>query len=105
MMTSNTTIDDIKAILDVPGQKGSTVIGDDVWFGMDALIMPGVTIGDGAIIGARSVVVRDVEPYTIVGGNPAKPIKKRFDKKPSLPCSLSGGGIGKSKQSKRISAR
>jgi virginiamycin A acetyltransferase len=58
--------------------KGDTVIGNDVWIGYDSLIMPGVKIGNGAIIGARSVVVKDVEPYTIVGGNPAKPIRKRF---------------------------
>ncbi|WP_345416665.1 Vat family streptogramin A O-acetyltransferase [Halioxenophilus aromaticivorans] len=58
--------------------KGDTVIGNDVWIGYDALIMPGVTIGHGAIISARSVVVADVEPYTVVGGNPAQPIKTRF---------------------------
>jgi virginiamycin A acetyltransferase len=60
-------------------QKGDTVIGNDVWLGREAMIMPGIKIGDGAIISTRSVVVKDVEPYTIVGGNPAKPIKKRFD--------------------------
>lgn len=59
--------------------KGDTVIGNDVWIGHDATIMPGVTIGDGAIIAAKSVVTKDVEPYTIVGGNPAKAIRKRFD--------------------------
>ncbi|BAQ25089.1 CatB-related O-acetyltransferase [Streptococcus troglodytae] len=58
--------------------KGDTVIGNDVWIGTDAIIMPGITVGDGAIIGARSVVTKDVEPYTIVGGIPAKTIKKRF---------------------------
>ncbi len=58
--------------------KGDTVVGNDVWIGYDALIMPGVTIGDGAIISSRSVVVGDVAPYTIVGGNPARPIKERF---------------------------
>lgn len=58
--------------------KGDTVIGNDVWIGYDALIMPGVKIGNGAIISSRSVVVSDVEPYTIVGGNPAKPIRQRF---------------------------
>jgi len=58
--------------------KGNTVIGNDVWIGHDAAIMPGVTIGDGAIIATKSVVTKDVEPYTIVGGNPAKLIKKRF---------------------------
>ncbi len=60
-------------------QKGNTLIGNDVWIGCEAAIMPGVTIGDGAIIGARSVVTKDVEPYTIVAGNPAKKIRHRFD--------------------------
>src|SRR4051812_2210904 len=59
--------------------RGDTVIGNDVWIGYDALIMPGVTIGDGAIIAARSVVSRDVPPYAIVGGNPAQTIRQRFD--------------------------
>ena len=58
--------------------KGDTVIGHDVWIGYDALIMPGVTIGNGAIVSSRAVVVSDVPAYTIVGGNPAKPIKQRF---------------------------
>lgn len=58
--------------------KGDTVIGHDVWIGYEALIMPGVKIGHGAIVSSRSVVVSDVAPYTIVGGNPAKPIKQRF---------------------------
>lgn len=58
--------------------KGDIVIGNDVWIGYDAVIMAGVTIGDGAIIGARAVVTKDVEPYAIVGGVPAKEIRKRF---------------------------
>ena len=58
--------------------KGDTVIGNDVWIGQNAVILPGVHIGDGAIIGASSVVGRDVEPYTIVVGNPARPVRKRF---------------------------
>ena len=65
-------------IKDLP-YKGDTVIGNDVWIGFDSLIMPGVNIGNGAIISSRSVVVSDVEPYTIVGGNPAKQIRKRFE--------------------------
>lgn len=64
--------------LDMLPLKGDTVIGNDVWIGLDATIMPGVNVGDGAIIGAKSIVTKDVEPYTIVGGNPAKEIKKRF---------------------------
>ena len=59
--------------------KGDTVIGNDVWIGKNAVILPGVHIGDGAIIGANSVVGSEVEPYTIVVGNPAKSIRKRFD--------------------------
>lgn len=59
--------------------KGDTVIGNDVWIGNSATIMPGVKIGDGAIIATNSVVTKDVEPYSIVGGNPAKLIRKRFD--------------------------
>jgi virginiamycin A acetyltransferase len=58
--------------------KGDTVVGNDVWIGCDSLIMPGVHIGDGAIIAARSVVVSDVDSYTVAGGNPAKPIRRRF---------------------------
>lgn len=58
--------------------KGDTVVGNDVWLGHESLIMPAVTIGDGAIIAARSVVTKDVPPYTIVGGNPARVIRKRF---------------------------
>ena len=59
--------------------KGDTVIGNDVWIGFDALIMPGVSIGDGAIIAARSVVTSDVPAYAIVGGNPARVVRSRFD--------------------------
>lgn len=71
---------------DIPTQKdmplkGDTIVGNDVWIGQNVTILPGVHIGDGAIIGANSVVGNDVEPYTIVVGNPAKPIRKRFDKK------------------------
>jgi len=58
--------------------KGDTVIQNDVWIGYDATIMPGIQIGNGSIIASKSVVVRDVEPYSIVGGNPAKLIRKRF---------------------------
>lgn len=66
------------AAADLP-HKGDTIIGHDVWIGYEALIMPGVRIGNGAIVSARSVVVRDVPAYTIVGGNPAQPIRQRFD--------------------------
>ena len=59
--------------------KGDIVIGNDVWIGYEALIMAGVHIGNGAIIGSRAVVTKDVPPYTIVGGVPARPIRKRFN--------------------------
>lgn len=59
--------------------RGDTVIGNDVWIGMEALVMPGVTVGHGAIVAARAVVSRDVPPYAIVAGNPAKVVKTRFD--------------------------
>lgn len=60
-------------------QKGDTVIGNDVWIGENATILPGVHVGDGAIIGMNSVVGSDVPPYTIVAGNPARKIRQRFD--------------------------
>lgn len=63
--------------LDLP-RKGDTLIGNDVWFGHESMIMPSVSIGDGAIIAARSVVTKHIPPYSIVGGNPAKIIRKRF---------------------------
>ncbi len=59
--------------------KGDIIIGNDVWIGYEAVILAGVTIGDGAAIGTRAVVTKNVPPYTIVGGIPAKPIRKRFD--------------------------
>lgn len=66
-------------ITDAWDDKGDIIIGNDVWIGYEAVIMAGVHIGDGAIIGARAVVTKDVPPYTIVGGTPAKEIRKRFD--------------------------
>jgi acetyltransferase-like isoleucine patch superfamily enzyme len=66
---------------DHPVSNGDVVIGNDVWIGYGATIVSGIKIGDGSIIGAESLVVKDVDPYTIVGGNPAKVIKKRFDDK------------------------
>lgn len=60
------------------GTKGDVVIGNDVWVGMDAMILSGVTVGDGAVIGAGAVVTKDVEPYAIVAGNPARLIRHRF---------------------------
>lgn len=59
-------------------RSGDTVVGNDVWIGTEAMIMPGVRVGNGAVIGARSVVTKDVAPYSIVGGNPAKVIRMRF---------------------------
>lgn len=68
-------------ILGSPKTKGDVLIGSDVWIGTEAIILSGVTIGDGAVIGARSVVTKNVPPYAIIAGNPAKIIKKRFDDK------------------------
>jgi virginiamycin A acetyltransferase len=64
-------------LMELPS-KGDTVIGNDVWIGYESLIMPGVKVGDGAVIAAKSVVVKDIPAYTVVGGNPAHPIKQRF---------------------------
>ncbi|MGI6500722.1 MAG: CatB-related O-acetyltransferase [Anaerostipes sp.] len=72
---------DVKDITSAWDNKGDIVIGNDVWIGYEAVIMAGVHIGDGAIIGTRAVVTKDVPPYTIVGGVPAKEIKKRYDQK------------------------
>lgn len=72
---------EMTAITDAWDNKGDIVIGNDVWIGYEAVIMSGVTIGDGAIVGTRSVVTKDVPPYAIVGGVPAKIIRKRFDDK------------------------
>lgn len=72
---------DIKNVTASWDNKGDIIIGNDVWIGYEAVILAGVTIGDGAIIGARAVVTNNVPPYTIVGGIPAKPIRKRFSEK------------------------
>ncbi|CAH4023152.1 type B-3 chloramphenicol O-acetyltransferase CatB8 [Providencia vermicola] len=64
--------------LDAFQRAGDTAIGNDVWIGSEAMIMPGIKIGDGAVIGSRSLVTKDVVPYAIIGGSPAKQIKKRF---------------------------
>lgn len=69
---------DKKNVADSWDNKGDIVIGNDVWIGYEAVILAGVTVGDGAIIGTRAVVTKNVPPYTIVGGIPAKPIRKRF---------------------------
>lgn len=70
---------DYKNVTEAWDNKGDIVIGNDVWIGYEAVIMQGVHIGDGAIIGTRAVVTKDVEPFSIVGGVPAKLIRKRFD--------------------------
>jgi virginiamycin A acetyltransferase len=69
---------DVPALARLP-VKGDTVVGHDVWIGQNAVILPGVHIGDGAMVGAQAVVGSDVEPYTIVAGNPARPLRKRLD--------------------------
>ncbi|MDD4316025.1 MAG: CatB-related O-acetyltransferase [Clostridia bacterium] len=68
----------VPSVSDLPN-KGDTIVGNDVWIGQNSTILPGVRIGDGAIIGANSVVVGNVEPYTVVGGNPAKFIRKKLN--------------------------
>ena len=69
---------DVQNIMSAWDNKGDIIIGNDVWIGYEAVILSGVTIGDGAIIGTRAVVTKDVPPYAIVGGVPAKTIRKRF---------------------------
>ncbi len=69
---------DVARLADAWDNKGDIVVGNDVWIGYEAVILAGVTIGDGAIIGSRAVVTKDVPPYTIVGGVPARPIRLRF---------------------------
>lgn len=61
-----------------PRTRGDVIVGNDVWFGREAMVMSGVRIGDGAVIGARALVTRDVSPYAIVSGNPAKEVRHRF---------------------------
>lgn len=79
MMGAGTTMEDVIALLEKSGNRGDTVVGNDVWIGLGATIMPGVSVGDGAIIGSHAVVTSDVAPYTVVAGNPARPVRKRFD--------------------------
>lgn len=71
--------DDMQAYSGEVAAYGDTVVGNDVWIGFEALVMPGVTIGDGAIIAARAVVTADVPDYAIVAGNPARVVRQRFD--------------------------
>lgn len=71
-------VDCFQGAVDGFENAGDTVVGNDVWIGAEAMIMPGVKIGDGAVIGSRALVTKDVAAYTIVGGNPAKAIKTRF---------------------------
>ena len=68
-----------KAMPETWPDKGDTIIGNDVWIGYGATLMPGIEVGDGAIIAAKSVVTRSVFPYSVVGGNPAQEIRRRFD--------------------------
>ena len=69
---------DNQEIVGHPATNGDVIIGNDVWIGMDSIILSGVSIGDGSVVAARSVVTKSIDPYTIVGGNPAKVIRKRF---------------------------
>ena len=77
------------------------MIGNDVWIGYEALVMAGVHIGDGAVIGARAVVTKDVPPYTIVGGVPAREIRKRFAPDVIAGCWNLNGGTGQWRKSGR----
>lgn len=74
----NTIFSEASTFKGHPKTKGDVIIGNDVWIGQDALILSGTTIGNGAVVAARSVITKDVEPYAIVGGNPAKLIRFRF---------------------------
>ncbi len=74
--------------------KGDLVIGNDVWIGYNSTLMAGITVGDGAIIAANSTVTKDVEPYSIIGGNPAKLIRKRFTEEQIKNCLNLNGGTG-----------
>jgi acetyltransferase-like isoleucine patch superfamily enzyme len=75
----NVVLESASGIEGHPHSKGDIVIGNDVWIGAEAVILSGVTIGDGAVIGARAVVTGDIEPYAIHAGNPARFVRKRFD--------------------------
>lgn len=77
----NCLFSDFSYIKGHPSSKGDVIIGNDVWLASNTVILSGVTIGDGAVIAANTVVVKDVPPYSVVGGNPGKVIKKRFSKK------------------------
>jgi len=78
-MDKTTTSQDIVQMFQESKNKGDIEVGNDVWIGMESSVMPGIKIGNGAIIAAKSVVTKDVEPYTIVAGNPARVVRKRFD--------------------------
>lgn len=78
MLTAESPAEDLAAVLATQGDKGDTVVGNDVWLGIEAMVMPGVSIGDGAIVAARAVVTKDVPPYSLVAGNPARVVKRRF---------------------------
>lgn len=81
-----------RSTYDLTPHKGNTIIGNDVWIGRRSVIMPGVKIGDGAIIAASAVVTKDVPPYTVVGGNPAEFIRRRFnDRLTAMLLELNGG--------------
>lgn len=93
---------EVSHITDAWDNKGDIVIGNDVWIGYDAIIMSGVKIGDGAIIGSRAVVTKDVPPYSIVGGIPAKVIKKRFSDDKVLRLLKIKWWVGQTKKSKQL---
>jgi acetyltransferase-like isoleucine patch superfamily enzyme len=81
---------DADAPADYHVSRGDVTIGNDVWLGSGCIILSGVTVGHGAVVAARAVVTRDVAPYTVVAGNPARPLRQRFD--PDTVAALLGTG-------------
>ena len=93
----------VSEITEAWDNRGDIVIGNDVWIGYEAVILSGVRIGDGAIVAARAVVTKDVEPYTIVGGVPAKTYPEAVrHRRPSGGWSSSGGGTGHGRSSEQL---
>ena len=86
-------------VTDAWDNRGDIVLGNDVWIGYEAVLLSGVTVGDGAIVGARALVTEDVPPYTIVGGVPARPIRKRFPEETIAALQACVGGTGRRRSS------
>jgi len=84
------------------GAAAKVIVGNDCWIGHGAIILPGVTVGDGAVIAAGAVVSRDVPPYMVVGGVPARPIRERFSRDIAASCCALPGGIGPTRSCLRV---